>query len=66
MLGNLCQLECFSKSAYLSIFLDCTPYLNSVGRHVIGDVQNISISQFACQEQVAVMILWTANAIGKF
>ncbi|OWK63629.1 Interleukin-17 receptor D [Lonchura striata] len=49
---------------YFSIFLDCTPYLSSVGRHVIGDVQNITISQFACQEQVAVMILWTANAIG--
>ncbi|NXE64901.1 I17RD protein, partial [Calcarius ornatus] len=43
---------------------DCTPYLSSVGRHMIGDVQNITISQFACQEQVAVMILWTANAIG--
>ncbi|XP_041321633.1 interleukin-17 receptor D [Pyrgilauda ruficollis] len=43
---------------------NCTPYLSSVGRHVIGDVQNITISQFACQEQVAVMILWTANAIG--
>lgn len=48
------------------MFLDCTPYLNSVGRHMIGDVQNITISQFACQEQVAVVILWTANAIGKF
>ncbi|XP_077040789.1 interleukin-17 receptor D isoform X2 [Agelaius phoeniceus] len=43
---------------------NCTPYLSSVGRHMIGDVQNITISQFACQEQVAVVILWTANAIG--
>ncbi|GAB0194557.1 interleukin-17 receptor D [Grus japonensis] len=43
---------------------NCTPYLNSVGKHVIGDVQNITISQYACYEQVAVTILWTANAVG--
>ncbi|XP_020655547.2 interleukin-17 receptor D isoform X2 [Pogona vitticeps] len=43
---------------------NCTPYLNSVGKHVIGDVQNITISQYACSDQVAVTILWTANLIG--
>ncbi|XP_059572102.1 interleukin-17 receptor D isoform X1 [Alligator mississippiensis] len=43
---------------------NCTPYLNSVGKHVIGDVQNITISQYACYEQVAVLVLWTANALG--
>ncbi|KAJ7316867.1 hypothetical protein JRQ81_003029 [Phrynocephalus forsythii] len=43
---------------------NCTPYLNSVGKHVIGDVQNITISQYACSDQVAVTILWTANPIG--
>ncbi|XP_074861398.1 interleukin-17 receptor D [Carettochelys insculpta] len=43
---------------------NCTPYLNSVGKHVIGDVQNITISQYACSEQVAVTILWTANLLG--
>nr|XP_006130971.1 interleukin-17 receptor D isoform X2 [Pelodiscus sinensis] len=43
---------------------NCTPYFNSVGKHVIGDVQNITISQYACSEQVAVTILWTANLLG--
>ncbi|XP_053152281.1 interleukin-17 receptor D isoform X1 [Hemicordylus capensis] len=43
---------------------NCTPYLNLVGKHVIGDVQNITISQYACSDQVAVTILWTANPIG--
>ncbi|XP_044878779.1 interleukin-17 receptor D [Mauremys mutica] len=43
---------------------NCTPYLNSVGKHVIGDVQNITISQYACSEQVAVTIIWTANVLG--
>ncbi|KAM7169261.1 interleukin-17 receptor D isoform 1-T1 [Macrochelys suwanniensis] len=43
---------------------NCTPYLNSVGKHMIGDVQNITISQYACSEQVAVTILWTANLLG--
>uniref|UniRef100_A0A8C3FZB3 Interleukin 17 receptor D n=1 Tax=Chrysemys picta bellii TaxID=8478 RepID=A0A8C3FZB3_CHRPI len=42
---------------------NCTPYLNSVGKHVIGDVQNITISQYACSEQVAVTIIWTANLL---
>lgn len=48
------------------VFSDCTPYLNSVGKHVIGDVQNITISQYACSDQVAVTILWTANPVGKW
>uniref|UniRef100_A0A8C6YA15 Interleukin 17 receptor D n=1 Tax=Naja naja TaxID=35670 RepID=A0A8C6YA15_NAJNA len=43
---------------------NCTPYLNSIGKHVIGDVQNITISQYACSDQVAVTVLWTANPIG--
>ncbi|XP_028574935.2 interleukin-17 receptor D isoform X1 [Podarcis muralis] len=43
---------------------NCTPYLSSLGKHVIGDVQNITISQYACSDQVAVTILWTANPIG--
>ncbi|CAM4695742.1 interleukin-17 receptor D isoform X1 [Lepidochelys kempii] len=43
---------------------NCTPYLNSVGKHMIGDVQNITVSQYACSEQVAVTILWTANLLG--
>ncbi|XP_032067820.1 interleukin-17 receptor D isoform X2 [Thamnophis elegans] len=43
---------------------NCTPYLNSVGKHVIGDVQNITISQYACSDQVAVTVSWTANPIG--
>ncbi|XP_060095718.1 interleukin-17 receptor D isoform X1 [Heteronotia binoei] len=43
---------------------NCTPYLNSVGKHVIGDVQNITISQHACSDQVAVTVLWTANPMG--
>uniref|UniRef100_A0A8D0E7J4 Interleukin-17 receptor D n=1 Tax=Salvator merianae TaxID=96440 RepID=A0A8D0E7J4_SALMN len=43
---------------------NCTPYLNSVGKHVMGDVQNITISQYACSDQVAVTVLWTGNPIG--
>ncbi|XP_008103463.2 interleukin-17 receptor D isoform X1 [Anolis carolinensis] len=43
---------------------NCTPYLNSAGKHVIGDVQNITISQYACSDQVAVTILWTTNPNG--
>ncbi|EMP34925.1 Interleukin-17 receptor D [Chelonia mydas] len=31
---------------------------------MIGDVQNITVSQYACSEQVAVTILWTANLLG--
>ncbi|XP_053576826.1 interleukin-17 receptor D [Bombina bombina] len=42
---------------------NCT-YLSSGGKHLIGDTQNITISQFACSDQVAVSVLWTANAIG--
>nr|XP_033781615.1 interleukin-17 receptor D [Geotrypetes seraphini] len=43
---------------------NCTSYLNSVGKHVIADVQNITISQYACSDQVAVTVHWTANALG--
>lgn len=56
----------FLESVYFSVFSDCTPYLSSAGRHAIGDVQNITLSQYACYRQVAVTILWTANAIGKY
>ncbi|KAE8612709.1 hypothetical protein XENTR_v10012958 [Xenopus tropicalis] len=43
---------------------NCTAYMNPGGKHLIGDVQNITISQFACNDQVAVSVLWTANEIG--
>ncbi|XP_029456783.1 interleukin-17 receptor D [Rhinatrema bivittatum] len=43
---------------------NCTSYLNSVGKHVIADAQNITISQYACSDQVAVTVFWTANALG--
>ncbi|XP_053325620.1 interleukin-17 receptor D [Spea bombifrons] len=43
---------------------NCTSSLYSTGKHLIADVQNISISQFACSDQVAVTVLWTPNAIG--
>ncbi|XP_074140516.1 interleukin-17 receptor D isoform X2 [Sminthopsis crassicaudata] len=43
---------------------NCTTYLNPVGKHVIADVQNITISQYACYDQVAVTVLWTAGALG--
>ncbi|XP_020826269.1 interleukin-17 receptor D isoform X1 [Phascolarctos cinereus] len=43
---------------------NCTTYLNPVGKHVITDVQNITISQYACYDQVAVTVLWTAGALG--
>uniref|UniRef100_A0A8C8VHF5 Interleukin-17 receptor D n=1 Tax=Pelusios castaneus TaxID=367368 RepID=A0A8C8VHF5_9SAUR len=46
------------------LFFYCTPYLNSVGKQVIGDVQNITISQYACYEQVAATVLWAANLLG--
>uniref|UniRef100_A0A8D0L3T5 Interleukin-17 receptor D n=1 Tax=Sphenodon punctatus TaxID=8508 RepID=A0A8D0L3T5_SPHPU len=54
----------FVQQLYFFILLDCTPYLSSLGKHVIGDVQNITISQYACYNQVAVTILWTANMFG--
>ncbi|XP_017199381.3 interleukin-17 receptor D isoform X1 [Oryctolagus cuniculus] len=43
---------------------DCTAYLNPVGKHVIADAQNITISQYACHDQVAVTILWSPGALG--
>ncbi|CAH2313084.1 interleukin-17 receptor D [Pelobates cultripes] len=43
---------------------NCTSSFNFVGKHLIADVQNISISQYACNDQVAVSVLWTPNAIG--
>lgn len=45
--------------------LDCTTYLNPVGKHVIADAQNITISQYACHNQVAVTILWSPGVLGK-
>uniref|UniRef100_A0A8D1SU65 Interleukin 17 receptor D N-terminal domain-containing protein n=1 Tax=Sus scrofa TaxID=9823 RepID=A0A8D1SU65_PIG len=44
--------------------LDCTTYLSPVGKHVIADAQNITISQYACHDQVAVTILWSPGALG--
>ncbi|XP_056660182.1 interleukin-17 receptor D isoform X2 [Monodelphis domestica] len=43
---------------------NCTSYPNPVGRHVIADVQNITVSQYACYDQVAITVLWTAGALG--
>uniref|UniRef100_A0A8C5P380 Interleukin-17 receptor D n=1 Tax=Jaculus jaculus TaxID=51337 RepID=A0A8C5P380_JACJA len=43
---------------------NCTSYLNLVGKHVIADAQNITISQYACHDQVAVTILWSTGALG--
>ncbi|XP_069499774.1 interleukin-17 receptor D isoform X2 [Ambystoma mexicanum] len=43
---------------------NCTPYLNSAGKNLIADVQNVTIVQYSCNDQVAVTVLWTANAIG--
>ncbi|XP_059245989.1 interleukin-17 receptor D isoform X1 [Mustela nigripes] len=43
---------------------NCTTYLNPVGKHVIADAQNITISQYACHDQVAVTILWSPGALG--
>ncbi|XP_004581617.2 interleukin-17 receptor D [Ochotona princeps] len=43
---------------------NCTTYLNPVGKHVIADAQNITISQYACHDQVAVTILWSPGAFG--
>nr|XP_045241954.1 interleukin-17 receptor D isoform X2 [Macaca fascicularis] len=43
---------------------DCTTYLNPVGKHVIADAQNITISQYACHDQVAVTILWSPGVLG--
>lgn len=45
--------------------LDCTTYLNPVGKHVIADAQNITISQYACHNQVAITILWSPGVLGK-
>ncbi|XP_040603712.1 interleukin-17 receptor D isoform X2 [Mesocricetus auratus] len=43
---------------------NCTTYLNPVGKHMIADAQNITISQYACHDQVAVTILWSPGALG--
>ncbi|XP_028905564.1 interleukin-17 receptor D [Ornithorhynchus anatinus] len=43
---------------------NCTSFLNPVGKHVISDAQNITINQYAYNNQVAVAVLWTANALG--
>nr|XP_021512438.1 interleukin-17 receptor D [Meriones unguiculatus] len=43
---------------------NCTTYLNPVGKHMIADAQNITISQYACHNQVAVTILWSPGALG--
>ncbi|XP_054992949.1 interleukin-17 receptor D [Sorex araneus] len=43
---------------------NCTTYLNPVGKHVIADAQNITISQYACHDQVAVTILWSPGVLG--
>ncbi|XP_030063168.1 interleukin-17 receptor D isoform X2 [Microcaecilia unicolor] len=43
---------------------NCTSFMNSVGKQVVADVQNITISQYACNNQVAVIVHWTANALG--
>ncbi|KAH0514867.1 Interleukin-17 receptor D [Microtus ochrogaster] len=43
---------------------NCTTYLNPVGKHMIADAQNITISQYACRDQVAVTVLWSPGALG--
>ncbi|XP_051032701.1 interleukin-17 receptor D isoform X2 [Phodopus roborovskii] len=43
---------------------NCTTYLNPVGKHMIADAQNITVSQYACHDQVAVSILWSPGALG--
>ncbi|XP_048211736.1 interleukin-17 receptor D isoform X2 [Perognathus longimembris pacificus] len=43
---------------------NCTTYMSPVGKHVIADAQNITISQYACHDQVAVTILWSPGALG--
>nr|XP_012621081.1 interleukin-17 receptor D isoform X2 [Microcebus murinus] len=43
---------------------NCTTYLNPAGKHVIADAQNITVSQYACHDQVAVTILWSPGALG--
>ncbi|MBZ3889228.1 Interleukin-17 receptor D [Sciurus carolinensis] len=43
---------------------NCTTYLNPLGKHVIADAQNITISQYACNDQVAVTILWSPGSLG--
>ncbi|XP_064130415.1 interleukin-17 receptor D isoform X1 [Loxodonta africana] len=43
---------------------NCTTFLNPVGRHVIADAQNITISQYTCHDQVAVTVLWSPGALG--
>uniref|UniRef100_A0A8C2UZ66 Interleukin-17 receptor D n=1 Tax=Chinchilla lanigera TaxID=34839 RepID=A0A8C2UZ66_CHILA len=43
---------------------NCTTYVNPVGKHMIADAQNITISQYACHDQVAVTILWSPGALG--
>ncbi|XP_063796921.1 interleukin-17 receptor D [Pseudophryne corroboree] len=41
---------------------NCT--VNSGGKHLIADMQNITISQYACNEQVAVSVMWTPSTTG--
>ncbi|XP_046308928.1 interleukin-17 receptor D isoform X2 [Marmota monax] len=43
---------------------NCTTYLNPLGKHMIADAQNITISQYACHDQVAVTILWSPGSLG--
>ncbi|XP_060059058.1 interleukin-17 receptor D isoform X2 [Erinaceus europaeus] len=43
---------------------NCTTYLSPVGKHVIADAQNITISQYSCHDQVAVTILWSPGSLG--
>ncbi|XP_008847510.1 interleukin-17 receptor D [Nannospalax galili] len=43
---------------------NCTTYLNPVGKHVISDAQNITVSQYSCHDQVAVTILWSPGGLG--
>ncbi|KAF7469520.1 interleukin-17 receptor D [Marmota monax] len=42
---------------------NCTTYLNPLGKHMIADAQNITISQYACHDQVAVTILWSPGSL---
>lgn len=43
---------------------NCTTYLSPVGKHVISDAQNITISQYSCHSQVAATILWSPGSLG--
>ncbi|XP_071982988.1 interleukin-17 receptor D [Engystomops pustulosus] len=41
---------------------NCT--INSGGKHLIADMQNITISQFSCNDQVAISVMWTPSSTG--